>query len=77
MGSRDVQKLSEGGDPRAWPAESQRAHGPGSFHASVRIRPRTSHVNVGWQPLPLEGEGTSGLTSQRLLGPDNGGPSEV
>lgn len=77
VGSLDVQKLSEGGDPRACRAESQKAHGPGSFHASVGIRPRTSHVNVGWQPLPLEGEGTSGLTSQRLLGQDNRGPSEV
>lgn len=77
VGSRDMQKLSEGGDPRAWRAGSQRVHGPGSFQASVGIRPRTSHVNVGWQPLPLEGEGTSRLTSQRLLGQDNGGPSEV
>lgn len=77
VGSRDVWKLSEGSDPKAWRAESQRAPGPGSFHASVGIRPRTSHVNVGLQPLPLDGEGTSGLTSQRLLGQDNGGPSEV
>lgn len=52
-----------------------RTHGAGSFQAPVWIRPRTSRG--GWQPLPLEGEGTSGLRFQMLLGQDNGGPGGV
>lgn len=31
VASHAVRKLSKGGDPRTWQAESQRAHGPGSF----------------------------------------------
>lgn len=66
VGSRAVQLLELG---------ELRTHNAGSFQASVWIRPRTTRG--GWQPLPLEGEGTSGLRFQMLLGQDNGGPSGV